>query len=195
MNIWYTVVWDTARASGLTAYLLGTLAVIVGLTLSLKWQSPRWWPRLINNEMHNFLSLLSVIFVVIHVLSIWIDPFTRFGWAAIFIPFVSSYRTLGMALGIVGLYLGLAVSASVWLRPRIGYLWWRRIHYLTLLVYVFILIHVLITGTDAHARWVVALYVSGTSIVGILLLVRIVTALRARNQIMPSAPVMKQGRG
>jgi predicted ferric reductase len=195
MSIWYSIVWDTARASGLTAYLLGTLAVIVGLMLSLKWQSPRWWPRLINNEMHNFLSLLSVIFVVIHVASVWIDPFTRFGWAAIFIPFVSNYRPLGMALGIVGLYLGLALSASVWLRPKIGYLWWRRIHYLTLLVYVFILIHVLLTGTDAHASWVVVLYVSASSCVGILLLIRIITAVRTRNRAIQSAPVMKQGRG
>lgn len=100
--LWESVTWAVARTGGITAYLLLILAVIVGLALSLHWQSARW-PRIINSEMHNFLTLLASVFVVVHVLAVWIDPFTKFGWSQVLLPFVSQYRTTGMALGIVAL--------------------------------------------------------------------------------------------
>src|SRR5450631_1037749 len=120
MTLWEAVTWDITRAGGFTAYILATLSVVIGLALSMQWQSPGKWPRLINNEMHNFLTLLTLIFVVIHVLIAWIDPYTKFGWNEIFIPLVSHYQPLGMALGIITLYLGLAIALSTWVRPKIG---------------------------------------------------------------------------
>src|SRR6059058_3670926 len=85
-TIWQTVTWDVARAGGFTAYVLLTLAVAVGLALSTQLQSPSRWPRLLNSELHNFQTLLSTIFLVVHVLAVWVDPFTHFGWNEVFIP-------------------------------------------------------------------------------------------------------------
>jgi hypothetical protein len=104
----------------LTAYILLTLAVALGLALSLHWQSAHR-PRLITNDLHRFLTLLSLAFVAIHGLAAWDDPFMRFGWAEVLVPFMSHYRSLWMALGIVAGYLALAVWLSTELRPRIGY--------------------------------------------------------------------------
>src|SRR5690242_12817720 len=127
-TIWENVTWNVARAGGFTAYSLLTLAVIVGLALSTQWQSPARWPRLLNNELHNFLTLLGTTFLGIHVLAVWVDPFTSFGWREILIPLASHYRPFWMACGIVALYLGLAIGLSTLIRPRIGYTWWRRLH-------------------------------------------------------------------
>ena len=71
MSTWETVAWTVARAGGLTAYVLLTLAVALGLALSLRWQSPRW-PRLITNDLHRFLTLLSLAFIAIHGLAGWL---------------------------------------------------------------------------------------------------------------------------
>src|SRR5579863_5078372 len=158
MTLWQSVTWDVARAGGFTAYILLALSVIVGLMLSTQLQSPRRWPRLINSELHNFLSLLGTIFLGVHVLAVWIDPFTRFGWSEVFIPFVSHYRPLWMALGIVALYLGLAVGLSTWIRPLIGYAWWRRLHLLTLVCYGLVTVHGLATGSDTRTWWAVMIY-------------------------------------
>src|SRR5436853_7367954 len=111
-TIWQTITWDVARAGGFTAYVLLTLAVAVGLALSTQLQSPSRWPRLLNSELHNFLTLLSTIFVVVHILAVWVDPFTHFGWSEVFIPFVSSYLPVCMAFGMVALYLGIAICIS-----------------------------------------------------------------------------------
>ena len=92
MTIWEAITWDVARAGGLTAYILLGLSVGEGLALSLHWQSPRW-PRIINSELHNFLTLLATIFVGVHVLAVALDPFTHFAltsccyrWPATFVP-------------------------------------------------------------------------------------------------------------
>jgi len=173
MTLWQSVTWDVARAGGFTAYILLALSVIVGLMLSTQLQSPSRWPRLINSELHNFLTLLSTIFLGVHVLAVWIDPFTRFGWQEVFIPFVSHYRPIWMALGIVALYLGIAIGISTWLRPRIGYTWWRKLHVLTLGIFILATIHGIGTGSDTQTEWALAIYVVSIVLVGALLCRRI----------------------
>lgn len=180
MSVWEAVTWDIARAGGLTAYLLLTLAVALGLMLSLRLQSPRW-PRIINNELHNFLTLLAAVFTGVHVLAVWIDPFTHFGWNEILLPFVSSYRPFWMAFGIVGLYLGIAIGISTWLRPRIGYAVWRRLHVLTLALYGLVTVHGIATGSDTRTWWALALYLGSLAVVGTLFVSRMRKRPEARS--------------
>lgn len=172
MTAWEAVTWYVARAGGLTAYALLSSSVVLGLALTLRWQSPRW-PRLINSEWHNYLTLLSLIFAGVHVLAVWVDPFTRFGLSELWVPLVSHYRPLAMALGIVGLYLGLAIGLSTWLRPIIGYQLWRRLHILTLVVYALVTLHGITTGTDTRTWWALALYLGSAGLTGLLIVLRL----------------------
>ena len=134
MTTWSAITWQTARAAGLVAYALLTATVAIGLVLGNRWQSRRW-PRLVTNELHGYLSLLALVFITIHVVAIAVDPFTHFGLAAVLMPFVSHYRPVWMGLGIIALYLLLAVWASTKLRTRIGHRLWRRIHLLAFAIY------------------------------------------------------------
>ena len=168
-TIWQNITWDIARAGGFTAYILLTLAVIVGLALSTQIQSPSRWPRLLNSELHNFLTLLSTIFLGVHILATWIDPFTKFSWNEILIPLTSHYRPEWMAFGIVALYLGIAIGISTWLRPQIGYKLWRQLHVLTLGVFALATIHGLGTGSDTQTPWALGIYLASTILVGLLL--------------------------
>jgi predicted ferric reductase len=164
--MWATITWDIARAGGFTSYILLTLSVATGLALSAQLQSPGKWPRLINNELHNFATLLTLIFTIIHVLAVWIDPFTNFGWSQVFIPFVSTYHPVALALGIVALYLGIAIGISTLIRPLIGYKWWRRFHVLTLVGYALTTIHSIAIGSDTQTWWGLAIYATSILLVG-----------------------------
>ncbi len=175
MTFWEAVTWNVARAGGFTAYALLTLAVVLGLALSLRWQSNRW-PRIINNELHNFLTLLSLVFTGIHVLAVWVDPFANFGWTEMLIPFVSHYRPAWMALGITGLYLGGAVGLSTWLRPHIGYALWRRLHYMTLVLFALVSVHGIMTGSDTSTWWALGIYITSIAAVGMLLVFRLTSS-------------------
>ncbi len=181
-SIWQVVTWSVARAGGFTSYILLALSVIVGLALSTQLQSPSRWPRLINSELHNFLTLLGTIFLAVHVLAIWVDPFTNFGWNAVFIPFVSQYDAPWMALGIVAMYLGIAIGVSTWLRPRIGYTWWRRLHVLTLAIFVLATAHGIGTGTDSKSWWALGIYLVSSALVAVLLCRRLFFSPNKRKQ-------------
>jgi Ferric reductase like transmembrane component len=172
MSLLETITWNIARAGGFTAFILLTFSVAMGLALSSHWQTSRW-PRIINNELHNFLSLLALIFASIHILAIWLDPFTSFSWSEIFIPFMSHYRPIWTAFGIISFYLGLAIGLSAWLRPVIGYKWWRRLHVLTLLLYVMIAVHGIASGSDARTWWGTAIYLISIFLIGTLLVMRL----------------------
>lgn len=178
------VTWEVARAGGFTAYLLLTGAVALGLALSLHWQTPRW-PRIINTELHNFVTLLALIFTGIHVLAVLFDPYTHFGLNEILVPFASHYRPIWMAFGIVGLYLGLAIGLSTWLRPTIGYALWRRLHTLTLLIFALVTVHGLATGSDATAWWAALLYGGSILLVGGLLWLRLLSPVTPKARSHP----------
>ena len=169
---WNAVTWDTARAGGLISYILLTTAVALGLVLRNRWQSTRW-PRLVTNELHGYVSLLALVFIAIHVLAVAIDPFTHFGLTAVLVPFASHYRPVWMSLGIVALYLLLAVWVSSRLRHRIGHRLWRQIHVLAFGVYGAATLHGLGTGSDTRTIWAVALYALSVGLVGSLLAVRL----------------------
>jgi hypothetical protein len=168
MTLWQSVTWDIARAGGFLAYILLTLSVALGLALTMQWQTPRW-PRLINNELHNFVTLLATVFVVVHILAVWIDPFTSFGLNEVLIPFVSHYRPIWMALGIIALYLGIAIGISTLLRPYIGYKVWRGLHVLTIVIFALVLVHGIATGSDTRTWWGITIYGGSILLVGSLL--------------------------
>ncbi|MFI4927933.1 MAG: hypothetical protein ACHP7E_09640 [Burkholderiales bacterium] len=184
MTFLEAVTWEVARAGGFTAYLLLTAAVALGLALSLHWQSPRW-PRIINNEMHNFLTLLALIFTGVHVVAVIFDPYTKFGLNEILVPFASHYRPIWMAFGIVGLYLGLAIGLSTWLRPTIGYAMWRRLHTLTLLIFALVTVHGIATGSDARTWWAGIVYGGSIVLVGGLLWQRLLARVTPKARTHP----------
>lgn len=179
MSTWEVVTWAVARAGGLTAYVLLTAAVVMGLALTLHWQSPRW---------------PSLIFVSVHVLAVWVDPFTHFGLSEIWIPLASHYRAQWMALGIIGLYLGIAIGISTWLRPAIGYQWWRHLHVLTLVVYALVTVHGIATGSDSATWWALGIYLGSVGVVGALVVLRMLMTERRASVQHPSGAVPAESR-
>jgi predicted ferric reductase len=171
------LVWDTARAAGFTTFLLLTLSVALGLVLSARWKGPGW-PRFVTNELHRFATLLALVFLGIHIAAVWIDPFTHFSAAAVFVPFAGSYRTVWTALGIVGFYLVLAIWVSTLLRKVIGYAWWRRLHGLAFALYGFAFLHGIGAGSDSGTTWGAAIYFGSLALVAVLTVWRIVAVDR-----------------
>ncbi len=181
MNTWEAITWEVARAGGMTAYLLVTFSVVAGLAMTLQFQSLRW-PRIINNELHNYLTLLAAVFVGVHVLAVALDPFTKFGLGEVLLPFVSHYRPIWMALGILALYLGIAIGLSTWLRPKIGYAMWRRLHVLTFALYLLVTAHGILTGSDSASWWAIALYFGSVGVVGALIALRLTRRSQAATE-------------
>jgi hypothetical protein len=173
--------WEIARAGGLVAFALLSASVAMGLALSLGWRSPRW-TRFVTNEVHRFVTLLALVFVVVHVTAIVLDPFIRMSLPDVLVPFLTSYRPVWVALGVIAGYLTLAIYLSERLRSRIGYAWWRRFHVLSFVAFGMVLVHGIATGSDTRSIWGLALYGGSLSLVVFLLLLRLFPAPPARTR-------------
>ena len=85
------------------------------------------------------------------------DPFTKLGLGAALVPLASSYRPVPVALGVVALYLFVALIASSLLRKHIGQRTWRAIHWASYAMWPLALIHGITAGTDAVALWMLGI--------------------------------------
>ena len=167
-----SLTWDVARTGGLLAFALLTASVAMGLVLSLGWRSPRW-TRFVTTEVHRFVTLLSLVFIAVHGVAIALDPFIKMSVPDLLIPFLGSYRTVWVALGIIAAYLALAVYLSERVRSLVGYAWWRRFHALAFVAFALTLVHGIATGSDTRTLWALALYGGSLFLVGILLILRL----------------------
>jgi predicted ferric reductase len=157
--------WYVARAGGLLAFVLVTVAVVLGLTMSGRARSQRW-PRFAVEEVHRFVGLLAGTFVGIHVLALLVDSYMPFSLMQILVPGAAPYRPLATALGVVSAELLVALAVTNRLRKRLSYRVWRRAHFLNFGVWSLALVHGIFTGTDRGTVWAAGLYGASAALVG-----------------------------
>lgn len=174
-----TDLWYTTRATGIMALLLLTATVFLGVLVAGRAKSSL--PAFARADVHRRLSILSVVFLAIHVLTSVLDTYVNIGWASIFVPFTSSYHPVWLALGTVGTDLLLAVAISSALRTRIPARLWRALHWLAYLSWPTAISHALGMGTDAKFAWMQALVVACLALVAGAVAWRLAVAAKARS--------------
>ena len=148
--------WFATRATGLMALVLLTCTVLLGILTSVRYASPAW-PRFVTISLHRNLSLLTITFLGLHILTTITDPFVSIGPLSVVLPFTSGYRRIWLGLGAVAFDLLLAVLVTSLLRTRINPRVWRLVHWAGYACWPVALVHGLGTGTDGGARWVLAI--------------------------------------
>jgi predicted ferric reductase len=168
--------WYLSRAAGLTAYGLLWLAIVLGLSLSNR--LARVWPGgPTAADLHQFASLLALVFATVHGLVLLGDQYIGYTFAQILVPFTGTgYRPLWVGLGQVGFYLAAVVALSVYLRDSVGYRAWRALHYLSFAVYILATVHAVGAGTDSAAPLAPLIYWVGSVVVGLLTVRRVLTS-------------------
>ncbi|MGV9668886.1 ferric reductase-like transmembrane domain-containing protein [Nocardia niigatensis] len=141
--------WYASRAGGTLALLLLTATVILGI-ISGGRAAPRRVGRFELALLHRNLSLLTLVFLVGHVVTAILDPFVHLGWAVSVLPFAAPYRPLWLGLGTTALDLLLAVLLTSTLRLRLGVRRWRAVHWLAYAAWPLALFHSAGTGTDTR---------------------------------------------
>jgi len=173
--------WYSARAGGIVAWVLLTVSTLWGLVLSTKLRPPRVRP-VWTLDLHRFLGELATIFVGVHVASIMLDSYTHFGVSDVLVPFAASWHPLWVAWGIVGFYLLLAVELSSLARRYLPNQLWRRLHFLSFVLFIVATVHFLMAGTDMNAPAVQWAVLAGSVAVGAMTTYRVVQAVAASRQ-------------
>jgi len=141
--------WYVARTSGILAWLLLSASVIWGLLLSTRLlgrrPSPRWML-----DLHRFLGGLAVTFVGVHVLGLVADNYVHFGVADVLVPLASHWRTGAVALGVVSMWLLVAVEITSLLMRRLPRQLWHRVHLASYGIFWLATLHGILAGRDTH---------------------------------------------
>jgi sulfoxide reductase heme-binding subunit YedZ len=165
-----SVTWYVARSAGLVAYLLLSTSVVLGVLMSAR--ARLTWPRFAVEEVHRFLAILTGVFLVIHGGALLLDSVVPTSLVQVLIPFSTSYRPFAVGLGVIAAELLAAVGLTNALRKRLPHRLWRRVHYLTIVVWLSATAHGLLAGTDRHDPWFVALAAVATCSVSLAFLFR-----------------------
>ncbi|MCQ9131688.1 ferric reductase-like transmembrane domain-containing protein [Streptomyces hilarionis] len=141
--------WYASRASGTLGLLLLTATVVLGVASGVR-AAPRAVGRFGIGRLHRDLSLLTLVFLAVHVVTAVLDPFVHLRWAVSVLPFAASYRPLWLGLGTTALDLLLAVLVTSALRTRLGARRWKAAHWLAYAAWPLALFHGVGTGTDTR---------------------------------------------
>lgn len=163
--------WYVARAAGIVAMVIVTLAVAWGLLFTTRLLQGRPSPKWLL-DLHRFLGGLAVVFTVVHLGALVADTWIHFGIADLLVPMASSWRPEAVAWGVVAVYLLIAVEATSLVMKRLPRRLWRGVHFGSYAMFWLGVIHGVRAGTDAaHPA-----FVWGTT--GAVLLVVFLTAYR-----------------
>jgi len=148
--------WYLGRSSGVVSLLLLTLVVALGIATRSGRPLPGL-PRFAVSAVHRSASLLAVVFLTVHVVTLTLDPQSQLRWLDTVLPFGSNTKPLWIGLGAASLDLMVALVVTSLLRQRIGRRAWRAIHWTAYALWPFAVLHTIGTGTDMHSVWMLGL--------------------------------------
>jgi sulfoxide reductase heme-binding subunit YedZ len=183
--------WYLARGTGVVSLTLLTATVALGVGARSGTGASRI-PRFAVTLLHRNLSLLILVFLVIHIATSVLDPFAAITWTDAVIPLSASYRPLWLGLGAVAFDLLLALAITSLLRVRIGLRTWRSIHWLAYACWPVALVHGLGTGSDVRSPWLLWLVGASIATVVAAIWVRLATtrSLELRWRVAVSAAIL-----
>jgi sulfoxide reductase heme-binding subunit YedZ len=150
--------WLVSRASGIVAFGLISVSVLLGLTMATRVLRRPGVGRILV-RLHEHVALAGLAAIAIHGLALLGDPWLRPTPDSLAVPFTLSYRPLFTGLGVVAGYLAAVLGLSFYARRRIGTRLWRRLHRATVIVWLLGVAHTLGAGSDASTPWLRGLMV------------------------------------
>ncbi len=173
--------WVATRLIGFLSYFAIAGSVIYGLLLSTRILDALAH-RPVTYALHQDMAAIGLGLAGIHAVLLGLDASVPFSFTQMLVPFAAPYRPVWVGVGQVALYITIVVTASFYLRRRIGQRTWRLIHYLTFLSFLGATVHGILSGTDTPTTWAWWSYTLPTVAVVFLLTYRIIDAALVRGE-------------
>jgi len=151
-----SALWYASRATGVVSLVLFSLVAILGILVNRQGRLPGL-PRFAVTGLHRNLSMLTVAFLGMHIVTAIADGYVQIPWLATVVPFSSSYERLWIGLGTVAIDLMAALIVTSLLRDRLRPAVWRAVHWLAYVCYPVIIVHSLGASNDLRSGWLLTL--------------------------------------
>ncbi|TDD46546.1 hypothetical protein E1263_36320 [Kribbella antibiotica] len=164
MTLWYV-----ARAAGVVAMIMFTLAAALGIVSSgNRRPDRRFWLQYV----HRSAAVTGLVLLIAHVFAVIADSNVEISPTVLLWPFGSGYRPFAMAVGTLALYGLVFATIAGAARGRLARFaafsrYWRTIHIAASVGWALSIGHALLAGTDRTAPWMLAISLSClTAVVG-----------------------------
>lgn len=143
-----------AATVGFLSLFLLWLAVVWGLVLRNGWAQSRIRHATVYG-IHQTVALLGLCLAAVHAFAQLAVPGGPVRFVDTLVPFTNRFDRLGIGVGVIAMELMLACAGSVLIQRRLGYTRWRSLHAFTYVAFMFLVGHVLISGSDmaSPVRW------------------------------------------
>lgn len=183
--------WNVSRALGLVALLLMGVVLALGAlhNTSLTKVVGQTLPRFVLVALHRNLALITVVFVLLHVVAVLVTPYLPLRWYHLVVPFTASFNPWPVALGAVAFDLLLAVVISSGLRRYLSKRAWLVVHWTTYVCFPVAVAHAIANASFRGGTW-------WTLLVPLLATGMVVAALLYRRAARrrPALPLAERGR-
>src|SRR5689334_16773209 len=124
---------DLSSFAGLTAMVLLTVNILLGLLVTTNYNPLRQWPYkklpLPLFKIHNWTGYVALAVVILHPALLLLVPKPQFRIGDILLPVSSPGQTLYNNFGALAFYSILLVVVTSYFRPKLGYRPWKTLHY------------------------------------------------------------------
>jgi len=144
--------WLIARSTGLMSYALLTIVTMSGLLLATPHRSTvRFITAATRLRSHIVLMVFALVFTLIHIVVLAVDPWANVGWVGALLPFGADYRPVPVTLGVMSLWAGVISGVTAGLAGRGSGRWWRPLHRLAGVAWILAWLHGVFAGSDTGA--------------------------------------------
>jgi sulfoxide reductase heme-binding subunit YedZ len=173
-----TAFWYASRATGVVSLVLFSLVAILGILVNRQGRLPGL-PRFAVTGLHRNLSLLTVAFLGMHIVTAIVDGYAHIPWLSAIVPFSSGYERFWIGLGTVAIDLFAALIITSVLRDRIKASLWRAVHWLAYVCYPVVVVHAMGASKDLRSGWLLTLTMATVFAVVAAIVYRVLDALAA----------------
>jgi methionine sulfoxide reductase heme-binding subunit len=139
--------WFMARSAGIISWAFLTASVLWGILLSTdlfpKRRRPAWLL-----DLHRWFGGLTISFALIHVGALIADSYVEFSLLDVTVPFVSSWKPIPVALGVMAMWGLVAVEVTSLAMKSLPRRFWRIVHRTSYATFWLASLHGTFAGTD-----------------------------------------------
>ena len=170
------LIWYLARGAGIAAFAALSLATAAGAITARR--STAVERRVLTQYVHRAAALTGMLLLLLHLTAVLLDSYAKVGVLGAVLPLASGYRPFAVALGVLAMYLLVAVAGSGLLRAGFassarGVRAWRGIHLASYGAWALSAGHFLTAGTDAGQWWARLVLLAGSAVVATGVAVRL----------------------
>ena len=138
---------------GLTALVLLTLNILMGIMLSTAYKQSDYWKKLPAKikafkiiDIHNYTAYFALVIVFLHFIIIPLDPSSKFSFNHLLKPLSAPHQPIFVLLGSISFLalLIVIITTQKIVKKKLGTTTWRNIHVISYATGLLFIIHGLV---------------------------------------------------